>query len=130
MNIIIAGLQIFIAVGFIGFWIYFFIFENKKPDQREGYLEFERSFPLADLGWAVPVLIISAIGLIMENKIGEIFSIAGGSALIFLGLLDISHNLQFGGYTGNKFDIALNLIVNLFCIIFGPIFMIYGWLNI
>lgn len=130
MDLIIAGLQIFMAVGFIGFWIYFFIFENKKPEQREGYLEFERSFPLADLGWAVPCLIISAVGFIMGHKTGEVFSIAGGSALIFLGLLDISHNLQYGGYTGNKFDVVLNIIVNLFCIIFGPIFMIYGWMNI
>jgi len=130
MDLIIAGLEIFIAVGFLGFWIYFFIFENKKPDQREGYLEFEKSFPLADLGWVVPCLIISAIGLILDYKIGKIFSIAGGSVLIFLGLLDISHNLQYGGYKGDKFEIALNLIVNLFCIIFGPIFMIYGWMNI
>jgi heme/copper-type cytochrome/quinol oxidase subunit 2 len=130
MDLIIAGLEIFIAVGFIGFWIYFFIFENNKPNQREGYLEFERSFPLADLGWAVPCLIISAIGFIVNNTIGEIFAIAGGSSLIFLGLLDISHNIQYEGYKGEKIDITLNLVVNLFCIIFGPIFMIYGWVNI
>jgi len=130
MNLIIAGLELLITVGFIGFWVYFFLFENKKPDQREGYLEYERSFPLADLGWAVPCLIISAVGLITGNKIGEIFSIASGSALIFLGLLDVSHNLQYGGYSGEKFEVILNLIVNLFCIILGPIFMIYGWINI
>lgn len=130
MNLIIAGLELLITVGFIGFWVYFFLFENKKPDQREGYLEYERSFPLADLGWAVPCLIISAVGLITGNKIGEIFSIASGSALIFLGLLDVSHNMQYGGYSGEKFEVILNLIVNLFCIILGPIFMIYGWINI
>ena len=130
MELIIAGLEIFIALGFIGFWIYFFIVENKKPDQREGYLEYERSFPLPDLGWAVPCLILGAIGLIMNEKFGDFFSIAGGSAMVFLGLLDISHNLQYGGYSGEKFEVILNLIVNLFCIIFGPIFMIFGWINI
>ena len=111
MDLIIAGLEIFMAVGFIGFWIYFFIFENKKPDQRKGYLEFERSFPLADLGWAVPCLILGAIGLIMKEKFGIFFSIAGGSVLVFLGLLDISHNLQYGGYRGEKFEVILNLVV-------------------
>lgn len=130
MNLIIAGLEIFITLGIIGFWIYFFLVENKKPNQREGYLEYERSFPLPDLGWAAPCLIFGAIGLIMNQMFGFIFSIAGGSALIFLGLLDISHNLQYGGYTGEKWDIILNLAVNLFCIIFGPIFMIYGLINI
>ena len=129
MDLIIAGLVIFMAVGFIGFWIYFFIFENKKPDQRKGYLEFERSFPLADLGWAVPCLILGAIGLIMKEKFGIFFSIAGGSVLVFLGLLDISHNLQYGGYRGEKFEVILNLVVNLFCTILGPIFIIYGWIN-
>lgn len=130
MELIIAGLEILIVVGFIGFWLYFFIFENKKPNQREGYLEYERSFPLPDLVWAVPCLLLGAIGLIMKEKFGIFFSIAGGSALIFLGLLDISHNLQYGGYSGEKFEVILNLVVNLFCIILGPIFMIYGWINI
>ena len=130
MNLIVAGLEIFMTAGIIGFWIYFFLVENKKPNQREGYLEFEQSFPLPDLGWAAPCLIIGAIGLIIDQKFGFVFSIAGGSALIFLGLLDISHNLQYGGYKGEKLDIILNLIVNVFCIVFGPIFMIFGWINI
>jgi hypothetical protein len=130
MDLIIAGLEIFMSVGFIGFWVYFFIAENKEADQREGYLEYERSFPLADLGWALPCLILGAIGLIMNEKFGIFFTIAGGSSLVFLGLLDISHNLQYGGYTGEKFDIILNLVVNLICIIFGPIFMIFAWINI
>ena len=30
MELIIAGLEILIVVGFIGFWLYFFIFENKS----------------------------------------------------------------------------------------------------
>jgi hypothetical protein len=130
MELIIAGLEIFLAVGFFGFWFYFFIVENKKPDQREGYLEFERSFPLADLGWVVPCLLGGAVGLILDEKFGIFFSITGGGALIFLGLLDVSHNLQYEGYTGAKFDIALNLIVNLICLIFGTIFLIFGWFNI
>ncbi|MHA1283685.1 MAG: hypothetical protein ACTSQP_14395 [Promethearchaeota archaeon] len=127
-ELIIASLQLFMCAGFIGFWIYFFLVENKKPDQREGYLEFERSFPAADLGWCVPTLLLAAIGLLLGQSFGYFFSIVSGSALIFLGLLDISHNVQYEGYKGKKFDVALNLIVNLFCIIFGPVFLIYGWL--
>ena len=65
----------------------------------------------------------------MKEKFGIFFSIAGGSVLVFLGLLDISHNLQYGGYRGEKFEVILNLVVNLFCTILGPIFIIYGWIN-
>ncbi|MFW9823491.1 MAG: hypothetical protein ACFFE4_11175 [Candidatus Thorarchaeota archaeon] len=130
LDFLIVGLEFFIVIGFVGFWIYFFIAENKKLDQREGYLEFERSFPLPDLGWAVPCLILGAFGILMNQKFGIFFTIAAGSALIFLGLLDISHNLQYKGYSGDKFDTLLNLIVNLVCIICGPIFIIFGWFNI
>ncbi|MHA2393056.1 MAG: hypothetical protein ACXAEX_14030 [Promethearchaeota archaeon] len=130
LDLVIVGLEIFMTIGFIGFWIYFFLVENKKSDQREGYLEFERSFPLADLGWVVPCLILGAIGLIMNQRYGIFFTITAGSALIFLGLLDISHNLQYKGYSGEKFDVLLNLIVNLLCVICGPIFLIFGWFNI
>lgn len=126
---ILAIFQILIAIGFVGFWIYFFLVENKSPDQREGYLEFERSFPLPDLGWATPCLIIAAVGLLTYNKFGVFFTILAGSAMLFLGLLDISHNLQYDGYKGEKADVILNLFINLVCVIFGPIFIIFGWFN-
>ncbi|MHA1291512.1 MAG: hypothetical protein ACTSQJ_02460 [Promethearchaeota archaeon] len=130
IEFLIVFFQIFIAVGFIGFWIYFFLVENKNPENSDVYLAFERSFPLPDLCWATPCLIIAAIGIITNQQFGIFFSIAGGSAMLFLGLLDISFNLQNGGYSGKKFDTILNLTINLICVIFGPIFMIYGWMNL
>jgi len=130
LDIIVAIFQLLIAVGFLGFWVYFFLVENKDTSKRAGYFEFERSFPLADLGWALPCLLIAAISLLIGQKqIGVFFSILAGSALTFLGLLDISHNLQYEGYKGEKMDVILNLVVNLTCIIFGPIFIVYGWFN-
>lgn len=129
INIIIAILQILFSVGLIGFWIYFFKVENRNPERTEIFFGYERSFPVPDLFWITPSLIISAIGILMGERFGIFFSIISGSALVFLGLVDISFNAQQGGYTTNKSDTIMNLTINLLCVIIGPIFIIYGWLN-
>lgn len=128
-NILMGILQILFSVGLIGFWIYFFKVENRNPERTEIYLGYERSFPVPDLLWITPSLIISAIGNLMGDRVGIFFSIISGSALVFLGLLDISFNAQQGGYTTNKSDTIMNLTINLLCVIIGPIFIIYGWWN-
>ena len=129
IDILVAVFQILIAVGIIVFWIYFFKYENKNPEKGAIYLGFERSFPPADLGWITPTLLISAIGLLLGQAFGVFFSIVSGSALIFLGLLDISFNIRQGAYKAKKSDIILNLTINLICIVAGPLFLIYGWMN-
>lgn len=67
---IIPALQICIAIGFIGFWIHFFMFENKNLENSEVYLGFERAFPIPDLCWVTPSLFFAAIGLLMEESYG------------------------------------------------------------
>ena len=124
---LIAIFEILISVGLIGFWIYFFLFENKNPEKSEVYIGFERSFPVPDLGWVTPGLIIAAIGLLSEQKFGIFFTITSGSALLFLGLLDISFNVQNKGYTTNIGDTLMNLLINIVCVIFGPLFMFFAW---
>jgi len=127
LNIIIAILQILLALGFIGFWIFFFLVENRNPENTEIYLAFERSFPVPDLGWITPCLLVAAIGLIINEGFGLFFTIISGSALIFLGLLDISFNVQNGGYKKSLSDTIMNLFINLICVILGPIFLWYAW---
>ena len=116
---ILAIFQLIGAVGIVGFWIYFFLVENKNPDNSEVYLAFERSFPVPDLLWLTPILIVAAMGLIFGGWYGIFFTIAAGSALIFLGLLDISFNIQQGGYKKKISDAIMNFIINGFCIALG-----------
>lgn len=130
MNILLAVFQILFGIGIIGFWIFFFLVETKNPERSEVYFGFEKSFPIPDLLWLTPCLFISAFGLLTEQRFGVFFSITAGSALLFLGLLDISFNVKNGGYTTNTLDTIMNLAMNLLCVIFGPIFMICGWLNL
>ena len=120
----------FIVVGFlIVFWIYFWFVDRKNPEYSEVYVAFESSFPPADLLWLAPSLLIAAIGLMTEQRLGVFFTIIAGSIQIFLGLLDLSFNLQQGRYKGKKVDVILNLVIQGYCFIFGALFLIYGFLN-
>lgn len=120
----------FIVVGYlIVFWIYFWFVERKNPENSQVYIAFESSFPLADLLCLAPSLLIAAIGLITEQRFGIFFIIISGGVQIFLGLLDLSFNLQQGQYKGKKTDTILNLVNQGYCFIFGVLYLIYGFLN-
>lgn len=127
LALIIAILEILLAIGFIGFWTYFFAVELKNPKNTEVYLAFEKSFPVPDLGLICPCLFISAVGLLLDQPFGIFFAVVAGGALLFLGLLDISFNIQNEGYTKNLSDTIMNLFINLVCLIFGIVLLIYAW---
>jgi hypothetical protein len=120
----IAILELVFAAGFAGFWIYFFLVENRNPEKSAIYLAFERSFPLPDLVYLTPVLIIAGICLLNNHPLGYILTITAGGGLIFLGLVDIGFNVQNKGYTSNIGDTIMNLFINLSCVIMGPVFII------
>ena len=115
-----------LALGIIGFWLYFFKVENKDPKNSQVYLHYERAFPLPDLGWIVVSLIIAGIGLLQNAKFGFIMTIASGGGLIFLGLVDVAFNAQNEGYSSDLADSIMNLGINGVCLIFGPISIIMG----
>ncbi|MFX1381638.1 MAG: hypothetical protein ACFFBP_04270 [Promethearchaeota archaeon] len=104
--------------------------EKKNPEKTPTHITHESTFVIADLGWILPTLFIAAIGVLTSQRFGIFFSIVSGSSLIFLGLIDITYCVQNGGYTTKLFDTILNLVINITCMILGPLFIIYGWFNI
>jgi len=131
MDTLIAILQILFGMGIISFWIYFLIVENKDPEKTEVYLVFERSFIIPDIGWVAPCLFISAIGLLTNQAYWIFFSIAGGSAILFLLLLDFSFNIQQKTYSKEKRkENIIEILVNILSLIAGPLFMLYGFFNL
>ncbi len=123
-RVVLASLEIIFAIGLVGFWIYFFLVENKNTQRSKEYFAYERSFPIPDLVWLAPGLIVSAIGVMTHGFYGYVLTIAVSGGLIFLGLVDISFNLQNKQYTSNIWDAILNIFINLACIVLGPVFII------
>ncbi|MHA1148016.1 MAG: hypothetical protein ACTSR8_07190 [Promethearchaeota archaeon] len=127
INIIIAIFQFIWIVLFLGFWIMFFIEDNKSKMSELEY-KHELSFPFPDLGWITPCLLIAAIGLLLEQKFGYFFSALAGSGMMFLGIIDLAFNLQNDKFNREKhgFDAVVSVGVVVLTLIFGPIFIIYG----
>jgi len=131
INIIIAIFQILIGIGIILFWIGFYFTEcrgNRKMPEDE--FRHELSFPLPDLGWVTPTLFIAAVGLLMGEKFGYYFSGIAGSGMIFLALIDLAADKIYGRFETKDYRTLLAISIIVITLIFGPIFIIYGWFNI
>jgi hypothetical protein len=132
LNIVFAIFQLLIAIGLIGFWLMFYFTEVKNRKMSDVEFKHEMSFPLPDLGWVLPNLIISAIGLLLNQSFGYFFTITGASGMMFLGLIDFAFNYQNGGFSVKEhgFDAYMSIFIVAVMLIMGPIFLVYGWFSI
>ena len=132
LNIVFAIFQLLIAVGLIGFWVMFYFTEVKNRKMSEVEFKHEMSFPLPDLLWVLPNLIVAAIGLLLEQWFGYFFTVTAASGMMFLGLIDLAFNLQNKKFNVKeyKFDAVLSIFIVAIMLIFGPLFLIYGGFNL
>ena len=129
IEIILAILQIILAVGIVGFWIFFFKVENKDPEKEEWYLRHERSFPLPDLGLITVCLLVAAVGLLIGQRFGIFFTTVAGGGLLFLGLIDLAFNLQNGLFKTKNMDAYMSISIVSIVLVMGILSLIYGYLN-
>ena len=116
--IAIAILELLTAVGLILFWILFFTVGMAPKNPPPGYLAYEHSFPVPD-GLLSILLLVAGIMLLLNNPLGVNLSLIAAGALLFLGVLDISFNLQNGIYKISTGDLISNAFINLWCVDFG-----------
>ena len=100
------------------FWILFFTVGLTPENAPESYEAFEHSFPVPDVILAI-TLITSSVLLLMKNPVGVTLSLASGGALIFLGMLDISFNLQNMFARQSLKEKIFSATINLWCVGFG-----------
>ncbi|MFX0012695.1 MAG: hypothetical protein ACFE9R_20460 [Candidatus Hermodarchaeota archaeon] len=129
IEIVLAILQIILAIGIVAFWIYFFMVENKNPEKEEWYLKHERSFPLPDLGLVTVCLLVAAVGLLIGERFGIFFTIVAGGGLMFLGLIDLAFNLQNGLFKTKNMDAYMSIAIVAIVLIMGVLTLIYGYVN-
>jgi hypothetical protein len=116
--IAIAVLELLTGVGLILFWIGFFTIGLAPKNPPKGYMEYEHSFPLPD-GLLALLLLTAGILTLLNNPWGNHLSIIAAGALIFLGVLDFSFNIQNGVYKISKSDLIMSAFLNIWCVGFG-----------
>jgi len=114
----IAILELLTGVGLILFWILFFTGSMAPKNPPKGYLEYEHSFPLPD-GLLAVLRLVAGILLLLNVNLGNTLSLVAAGALIFLGVLDFSFNIQNGIYKISTGDLISNAFINLWCVGFG-----------
>ena len=114
----IAILELLTGVGLILFWIGFFTIGLAPKNPPKGYMEYEHSFPLPD-GLLAVLLLVAGTLLLLNNPLGSHLSMIAAGALLFLGVLDFSFNIQNGVYKISKSDLILNAFLNIWCVGFG-----------
>jgi len=114
----IAILELLTAIGLILFWILFFTVGLAPKNPPPGYFAYEHSFPLPD-GLLAVLLLVAGTLLMLNNPLGINLSLVAAGALVFLGVLDFSFNIQNGLYKTSKVDLVLNAFINVWCVGLG-----------
>ena len=119
------------ALGTAVFWVTFFAdLEAQRggelASRNAGWFAWELSFPLGD-AWLAATGILGAIGLWRMKSAGLLFSLLSGSAMVFLGLMDVLFFLQNGLYLPLTTEIAMELFIHAWVVLFGLFVIAYVW---
>lgn len=110
----------------IGYWVAFFTRDSVRTSDDPGWEDFERAFPLADAYLAAVGLAASrAMWRGQPAAVG--LGIAGGSASVFVGLMDILYNVQHGKYAERSPQMALEVFFNVAAPGLGALTMVRMW---
>jgi hypothetical protein len=116
------------AVGLIYYWIDFYIKGGVQAVNEDWYTRFQKAFTVADLWTAVSAL-VAAIGLLAGQTYGVLFTFITASSLIFLGLMDVTFNIQNNLYRliGKSSQMRFESFINLWTLGLGIALLVLFW---
>ena len=120
MLIALSILLICTAICCIYYWIDFYAKGSVQVINEDWYIKFHKAFTIADL-WMAVSAIIGAIGLLLGQTYGFIFALIAAASLIFLGLMDVTFNIQNNLYrfVGNSGQMKFEVFLNFFALGLG-----------
>jgi hypothetical protein len=121
-----AGFMRLAGVVTIAYWIEYFSSGTVRTETDRAYVEFENAFPLAD-GYMAALFLAAAHLLHRERQETVPVGVAAGSAMTYLAGMDILYNLEHGKYRHMTPEMAWETLMNLFCLVFGPLTMFRLW---
>jgi hypothetical protein len=123
----VIALLVLTAVGTASYWAGFFLGGSALHAGEDAvYLAFERAFPAAD-AWMAAAAAAAALGLVRRRPWALAAGIAAGSALVFLGLMDVLFDVERGIYTRASAAVAAEVTINVFCLGVGPFLIVWFW---
>ena len=117
-NDVMALAQIATGLGMLTFWILFFTVGMAPAKPPACYFAFEHAFTLPDAVLSVGLLAAGMLQYRLRSEAWAI-SLACAGGLLFLGLADVSFNLQNGIYSESLAGGLGALAINTWCIALG-----------
>ncbi|WP_107940201.1 hypothetical protein [Stenotrophobium rhamnosiphilum] len=114
-----AGFMVFTTLATLAYWLVYFMSGATMVRTDNVYTSFENAFPLADAWMAVGYLLAASF-LLKGDRRAVLWGICAGSAMIFLGAIDILFNIEQGLFTHGSAEMAAEIAINIYCWTFGP----------
>ena len=119
----LAWMQRIAALAIGLFWISFWVDHSQLP---ANVVDFEWCFLLPDILWISGAFWIASNWLIARDPRAGIATAVAGGSMVYLGLLDAACNFRHGQYTDSLSRGALNVLVNVTCLLFGCVNIWYA----
>ncbi len=114
------------ALGTVAYWTAYFAAGAVQTAADPVYVGFENAFPLAD-GYMAAYFVVAAALLLRGRAAAIPAGITAGGAMIFLGAMDTLFNLEHGKYAAMTPEMAVEAIINVVCLVFGPLTILRLW---
>lgn len=121
-----AVLMLIVAAGTAAYWLAWFTTGTVQTSAERCYLVFENAFPLAD-AYMAAAFVAGAVLLRRRRPAAVPVGIAAGSAMTFLGLMDLLYDLEHGKFADMTPAMAIETGIVLVCLVFGPFTMRRLW---
>ncbi len=115
-----------VALATIGYWVEFFTSKKVRTSDDPAYVDFQRAFVLAD-SYMAAAFLLAARRLAKERPEAVPVGIAAGSAMTFLGGMDLLYNLQHNKFADRTPEMAVEGIIVATSLVFGPFTMLRLW---
>jgi len=128
----VIGAGIFAAIAIPLYFITWFaapeLIQARGPEAPDYhiYVNFEQAFILAD-GWLALFAVIGVFGLWKMRSWGFLFMLLAGSSAIYLGLMDLTYDLQHQMFVPLTGEAAIELAIVLTLLILGPAIIMILW---
>lgn len=108
------------------YWISVFTGIFPVTEIIPGYTNWFMSFPIADF-WIAISSLLAGLFLIKGNEKATPFGIVAGSSLLFLGLYAMTYGVNTGLLFNLTLDEIIEIVIKIYSITVGTIFMVYFW---